>query len=575
MNNILDFLKNIKFPKLGKQSIPRIIFWGVILALSVGLFIFARALTTCWQVTALPGIPPSTCGASTGPNNPAFDPTAVASGTELPPTPDLSAPVVEYPKWDGASRVNFVFFGLRGGDPAQEDCPLCTDTIIVFSVDPVSKTASMLSIPRDMYVNIPGFGFSRINTAWTDGEGSKLPGGGPGLAMKTVSQFIGLPIQYYGNVDFNTFVTFVDMIGGIDVYNDQELLLDPLGSGYVPLGRLAVNQTVTIVGKNANGKFLVIEYAGAPKGKAWVLASAVQASGLDSLPVVPNSMEGSAAAGITGTIIKAADVRPTLNNPNKVQITSGGIRHLNGAVALAYARCRDESQGCTDADIGRAKRQQRVILAIRDKVFSPEYFPKLIAQAPELYNLFSAGIRTNISLDDAIKLAVLAKDIPLQNVKQGVIDTTMATYDSVVLGNQTASVLRPIPDKIRLLRDELFTSGGVVGAIAQGDPKDLMLADAARISVLNGTYTAQLDARTGNYLLQQGMTVSAIGQAPQGYAQTTLVVHSPKLYALRYLITVFGITSSNQIVFQPDPAATVDIEVRIGTDWITKLPAGY
>src|SRR5581483_1350711 len=534
MNKILDSLKNIKLPKLGKQSIPTVIIWGVVLVLSVGLFIFAQNLTTCWRLTSLPGIPPSSCGGASD-NGSAFDPTTAASGTSLPPTPEPPAPEVEYPQWDGASRINIVFFGLRGGDPAQEDCPLCTDTIIVFSLDPTTKTASMLSIPRDMYVNIPGFGYSRINTAWTLGEANKLPGGGPGLAMRTVSQFVGIPIQYYGNVDFNTFVEFIDMIGGIDVYNDEDLLLDPLGSGYVPLGRLSVNQTVTIVGKNANGRFVVIEYPSGPGGKGWVLASAIQAGGLDSLPVVPNNMEGSAATGIPGTVIKTTDVRPVLNDPNKIRITCCGMRHLNGAGALAFARCRDESQGCTDGDVGRSKRQQKVILAIRDKVFSPEYFPKLMAQAPELYNLFSGGIHTNMSLDDAIKLAALAKDIPLENIKRGVIDNSMTTFDNVVLGGQNASILKPIPDKIRVLRDELFTSGGAVGAIAQGDPRDLMLADGARVSVLNGTYTAQLDARTGNYLLQQGVTVTGIGQSPQGYAQTTIFVHSPKLYTLRYL----------------------------------------
>jgi len=492
MNKIFDYLKNIKLPKLEKQSLPGIIFWGVVLALSVGLFIFARGLTTCWRLTSLPGMLPVSCGVPSDSNGSAFDPTTSASGTSLPPTPEPPAPEVDYPKWDGASRINIVFFGLRGGDPAKEDCPLCTDTIIIFSVDPTTKTASMLSVPRDMYVNIPGFGYSRINTAWTSGEGARLPGGGPGLAMKTVSQFIGVPIQYYVNVDFNTFVAFINMIGGIDVYNDENLRLDPLG----------------------NGK-------------------------------------------------------------DKVRLTCCGMRHLIGRVALAYARCRDESQGCTDGDVGRAKRQQKVILAIRNKVFSPEYFPKLMAQAPELYNLFSSGIHTNMSLDDAIKLAALAKDIPPGSIKQGVINNSMTTFDNVILGGQNASILKPIPDKIRVLRDELFTTGGATSPIAQGDPRALMQADGARVSVLNGTFTAQLDARTGNYLLQQGVTVTGIGQAPQGYNQTTIVVHSPKLYTLRYLITLFGITSSNQIIIKPDPSATVDIEVRLGTDWISKIPAGY
>jgi polyisoprenyl-teichoic acid--peptidoglycan teichoic acid transferase len=489
MEKIPEFLKKIKFPKLKRPSTRQTVFCGVVLVVSVGLFIFVSGFTTCWRLTSLPGIPPATCGSQAGGlGTPTFDPQGTAA--VLPPTPEPPAPVVEYPKWDGGSRINIVFFGLRGG--AGEDCPLCTDTIIVMTVDPVTKTAGMLSVPRDMYVNIPGFGYSRINTAWTSGEGSRLPGGGPGLAMKTVSQFVGVPVQYYVQVDFETFVSFVDMIGGIDVYSDENLVLDPSGTG-----------------------------------------------------------------------------------KDHVRITCCGTRHLNGRVALAYARCRDESQGCTDGDVGRAKRQQKVIFAIRKKVFSPEYFAKLMAQAPELYNMFSAGIHTNMSLDDAIKLAALTRDIAPGNIKLGVIDNSMVTFANVTLGGQNASVFKPIPDKIRLLRDEIFTSGGPTSPIAQGDEAALMQADGARIRVTNNTYTANLDSRTGNYLLALGMQVTERG-TPTGLSdQTVIVVYSPKLYALRYLIRAFGVGSSRQILIKPDPAATVDIEIRIGTDWISKLPSGY
>jgi hypothetical protein len=57
--------------------------------------------------------------------------------------------------------------------------------------------------------------------------------------------------------------------------------------------------------------------------------------------------------------------------------------------------------------------------------------------------------------------------------------------------------------------------------------------------------------------------------------QTVLIVYSPKLYALRYLKDTFGVTGSNQIVIKPDPAAAVDIEIRIGEDWVGRLPIGY
>ncbi len=576
MDKILDFLKSIKLPKIqARPSLRQIILWGVVSAVALGLFIFVRGFTGCWRLTSLPGIPLSDCGGTTV--NPLGTPDVNPAGTlvgTLPPPTDVPAPVIQAPQWDGGSRINILFVGLRGGDPAQEDCPLCTDTLILLTIDPVTKTAGMLSIPRDMWVNIPGFGYSRINTAWTSGVAAKLPGGGAGLTLKTVSQFIGVPVQYYAQVDFDTFVDFINMIGGVDVYSDENLVLDISGPGYLSLGNLATNNTVTIVGRNTNGRYLLINYAAGPNGKGWILASTVRADGIDALPVVTSTEQG-AGSGVPGTIIRPTNVRSALGDPNKVRITPGGTRHLTGQVALAYSRCRDVEQGCADGDVGRAKRQQKVIYAIRDKVFSREYFPKLLAQAPELYNTFSAGIHTNMSLDDAIKLAWLAKDIPPDRIRNGVIDESMVTYATVTLGGQAASIFKPIPDKIRVLRDQIFTASGPLSPIAQGDPVTLMRADAARVRVTNNTYTAQLDSRTGNYLIAQGMQVTELGRPTGASNQTVIVLYSPKLYTLRYLITTFGVVSSNQIQVKIDPSSAVDIEIRLGNDWVSRLPAGY
>ena len=110
--------------------------------------------------------------------------------------------------------MTVLIVGLRGGD-SNEDCPLCTDTMILLTIDPVSKTAGMLSIPRDMWVSIPGFAYGKINSAYTLGELYKLPGGGPGLTIQTVENFVGIPIQYYAQIDFDAFANMIDDIGGI------------------------------------------------------------------------------------------------------------------------------------------------------------------------------------------------------------------------------------------------------------------------------------------------------------------------------------------------------------------------
>jgi hypothetical protein len=241
-------------------------------------------------------------------------------------------------------------------------------------------------------------------------------------------------------------------------------------------------------------------------------------------------------------------------------------------MALAYARGRHTANG----DVDRSTRQQKLILAIRDKVFDPQNFTKLMASAPQLYNTFSAGIHTNISLEDAIKLAALFSQIPPGQIKNRVIDDHMVNFGNVTLGGQNASILMPIPDKIRELRDEIFTTGGPTSPIAQGDPKALMQADNARVDVVNNTYTASLDARTANFLQAQGMQVVALAPSTGVSDLTVVVVYSPKLYALRYLMQlgVIAPNNSHQIVFKPDPTSKVDLEIRLGNDWVSKLPAG-
>jgi hypothetical protein len=215
-----------------------------------------------------------------------------------------------------------------------------------------------------------------------------------------------------------------------------------------------------------------------------------------------------------------------------------------------------------------------VIFAIRDKILDPENCPHLMAQAPELYNTFSAGIHTNLPLEDAIKLAALMRDIPRDGIRNEVIGNKMLAFDNVVLGGQNASILRPIPDQIRLLRDQIFTVSGPLSPLAQGYPANLMQADHARIRVLNGTTTSGLDTRTGSYLAQMGMLVTEYGDT-KAPSRTTIVLYAPKLYALRYLIDTFGIQSSTQILIKSDPSQTVDIEIRLGKDWVNNLPVGY
>jgi LCP family protein required for cell wall assembly len=143
------------------------------------------------------------------------------------------------PTWTGTERVNVLLLGIDRR-PGETD-PTRTDTMMVLTLDPVSLEAGVLSLPRDLYVPIPGYKDDRINTAHRYGElydHEGDPGGGPGLAMETVEYNLGVPIHYYVRVDFVGFVKIVDLIGGVDIYV-EEPINDPKypdhNYGYDPL----------------------------------------------------------------------------------------------------------------------------------------------------------------------------------------------------------------------------------------------------------------------------------------------------------------------------------------------------
>jgi LCP family protein required for cell wall assembly len=109
-------------------------------------------------------------------------------------------------KGEGSGRVNILLLGIGG---PGHDGPNLSDTMLVMSIDPKTKDVAMLSIPRDLYVKIPGHGTGKINGANSDG--------GPLLAEKVVSNIIGVPIHYYIQVDFSGFKQAIDAVGGVDV----------------------------------------------------------------------------------------------------------------------------------------------------------------------------------------------------------------------------------------------------------------------------------------------------------------------------------------------------------------------
>ncbi|HLD93161.1 MAG TPA: LCP family protein [Anaerolineales bacterium] len=378
--------------------------------------------------------------------------------------------------WSGADRVTILLMGLDYRDWSAGEGPSRTDTMILLSVDPVTKTASILSIPRDLWAVIPGFSPNKINTAHYYGELYKVPGGGPELAMRTVEQTIGIPIDYYARIDFNAFIKFIDLIGGVKIDVPEPITVDPLG----------------------------------------------------------------------------ADTQPKNLKP--------GIQTLPGAVALAYARERHVKGG----DFSRAERQQQIILGIRNRILEFNLLPGLIANAPQIYAELSAGISSNLSLEDAIQLAVLASQIDSANIKRGVINEKYVIFGR---SPDDLSILIPIPDKIRELRDEIFTGNAGLGPLTPGSPEERLAAEAPRISIQNGTSDGSLGGRTQAFLAGLGANIVEVRATGSALSQTILVDHTGNPYTLAYLSQLMGVESS-RIIHEFDPTNSIDVEIRLGNDWL-------
>jgi LCP family protein required for cell wall assembly len=430
-------------------------------------FIAVRDFVTSWELTSLPGVTIHEAQPTSTP-----DAAGVIHDVETPLQP-VGGPTPE--PWDGASRVTVLVMGLDYRDWAAGEGAPRTDSMILLTVNPLDRTAGILSIPRDLWVNIPGFNYDRINTAYSLGEAYKYPeGGGPGLAMATVEELLGTPIDYYAQIDFSAFIRFIDEIGGVKITIEKKMKVDTIG------GRTKV-------------------------------------------------------------------LRP-------------GNQTLNGELALAYARARNTEGG----DFDRAFRQQEVIIAIRNRIVNFDILPTLITKAPVLYQELSAGVRTNLTLDQAIKLAWLAQQIPKDNIKRGIISPP----DQVLLVESPDGdkVLKPIHDKIRLLRDTVFFHNRLDSPAATAlSPVDRLKAEAPKIQVLNGSTTTGLASQTLEFLQSQGITAEA-GNAEQVYNNTTIFDYTGKVYTVQYLVDLMKIDPS-RIYSRYDPTSQVDVVVILGMDW--------
>lgn len=254
------------------------------------------------------------------------------------------------------NRINILLLGIGGG---VHEGPNLTDTIIFASLDPKTNRVTLVSLPRDLWVEDLE---AKINTAYAFGE-EKETGGGLRLAKAVVEKVVGQKVDYAVRVDFAGFVKAVDLVNGIEVN---------------------VERTFDDYQYPVEGK----ENDLCGKKEEEVQALATQSSELELFPCRYKHIH-----------------------------FDKGVTYMDGKTALEFVRSRHAS-GVEGTDFSRSQRQEKIIDSFKDKVLSLQILLNPV-KVVSLYDAVSENIDTDVKqeeFDDFIKLAQKMKDAKIKSV---------------------------------------------------------------------------------------------------------------------------------------------------------------
>lgn len=339
-------------------------------------------------------------------------------------------------------RINILILGMGG---AEHEGPYLTDTIILASIKPSTKQIALLSIPRDLYVPVPGHEWRKINSANALGMAGSRDGGA--LTSKVIENIFDLDVHYWVRIDFNMFTQLIDELGGIELYVEK---------GFIDH---------SFPGPNFS----------------------FQALRFDK-----------------------------------------GLQIMDGNRALKFARSR---HGTNDegSDFARARRQQKVLFAIKDKIANINLLskPHMIGR---LYSVLKYGISTNLGLNQGIQLVKLAASVDAAHIFPHVIETGENGLLSEEITLSGAYVLRPksgdfkdlaqLAHNILDLKSPKTDFGKYASSINSSSPSQFK---PPKIIILNGTYINGLATQYSQKLTNAGFMVASIGNAIDKHVPLTTV----------------------------------------------------
>jgi len=275
-------------------------------------------------------------------------------------------PSSEYMPPKDKDRINILLLGIGGEQ--HEEGGLLTDSIMVVSFKKSTGKVALISIPRDLYLQLPGEDkYEKVNAAYVLGEEKYK--NGLDYSKKTIGYITGLYVDYAAAVDFEAFKSIVDALGGVTIHLDQQFIED----------------------------------------KQWWCDE------------------------------KGQNCKPF--------IVEAGNQTLNGDNALFYVRSRFSS-----SDFDRARRQQQVMLAIKDKVFSLGILTK-----PLVINSLLDAVARNVKMDimpwEIPNLINLAQKANKDAIVRKVFDISENGLLYQTFNNDGVFILLPIGDNFDKMRD--------------------------------------------------------------------------------------------------------------------------
>ena len=332
-------------------------------------------------------------------------------------------------------RINILVLG-EGGE--GHDGPHLTDTIFFVTFKPSTSQVGILSLPRDLWIPLPGGGQAKINSVNANAEKDEPRSGGE-EARKAIAALVDQPIDYYVRVDFSAFKTLIDDVGGVTV--------------------------------NVERTFTDFAY-------------------------------------------------PTDHDLYKKVHFDKGWQTMDGNTALEYVRSRHGNAG-EGSDFMRSRRQQKVMLALKEKLVS---FDTLLnpSRVASVLETLQSHVISDMELWEIVKLAKAMRAVDTSKLTHRVLDDDVKgpLYASTItVSNGDAYVLLPRKNDWSEIRR-------IASRVLDTRPDEAAAAEEsrpARVEIQNGTQQSGLAKKTQDLLVKVGYDIVRIGNAQDRTRERTIV----------------------------------------------------